>query len=177
MELVMKFTELVSQVAKPIASYRQIIFKTFIIALSTGGSSNHVSGIFRRFSDIFGLTGITRKRLPLLKELGKQLKEDAETDRIHIYGKERDCTFSQMICMSKALKCKIKVVLIYRNSYIFPIFTTDLTLTAQQMIEYYSARWKIESGFKELKHAIGILDSQCRKEQAVENHFVLAFSA
>jgi hypothetical protein len=63
MELVMKFTELVSQVAKPIASYRQIIFKTFIIALSTGGSSNHVSGIFRRFSDIFGLNSITRKRL------------------------------------------------------------------------------------------------------------------
>jgi hypothetical protein len=364
----MKFTELVSQVSTPIASYRQIIFKTFIIALSTGGSSNHVSGIFRRFTDLLNITNITRKRFynflnsaklpwdsmwmilvkmlgsnaitddrvlvalddstygktgkniagcdshfdhaakqnwskwifghcrvvagvltfghsrwmflpfaqrnfrplpkgtknskklsydewlntksgigaslvvkiaklfrhkvlivcdswfgtePLLKEaqekseyqidllsrlrinstlfelpieenevkrgrkrkygerlsplreLAKQLKQDAVTDRIHIYGKERDCTFVEIICMSKALKRKIKVVLIYRGSYVFPIFTTDLTLTAQQMIEYYSARWKIESGFKELKHEVGILDSQCRNEQAVENHFNL----
>jgi DDE family transposase len=113
------------------------------------------------------------ERLPATKELAEQLKKDAETDRIHIYGKDRDCTFSQMRCMSRALKCKIKVIFIYRGSYVFPIFTTDLTLTAQQMIEYYSARRKIESGFKELKHEIGILDSQCRNKQAVENHFNL----
>lgn len=62
MEITMKFTELLSRVAEPIATYRKIIFKTFMIALSTGGGSNHVSGIFRRFSDIFGITDITRKR-------------------------------------------------------------------------------------------------------------------
>jgi hypothetical protein len=41
------------------------------------------------------------------------------------------------------------------------------------MIEFYSARWKIESGFKEIKQDIGAIDSQCRKPLAVENHFDL----
>jgi len=45
------------------------------------------------------------------------------------------------------------------------------------MIEHYSARWKIESGFKELKHEIGALDNQARKKESVENHFELCCMA
>ena len=41
------------------------------------------------------------------------------------------------------------------------------------MIEYYSTRAKVESGSKELEHEIGTLDSQCRNENAVENHLGL----
>ena len=37
-------------------------------------------------------------------------------------------------------------------------------------MEYYSARWKIESGFKELKHDIGSQKSQVRLEHSVKNH-------
>ena len=40
-----------------------------------------------------------------------------------------------------------------------------------------SARWKIESGFKELKHEIGALDNQARKKESVENHFELCCMA
>jgi hypothetical protein len=75
--------------------------------------------------------------------------------------------------MSKALKCKVKVVFVYRKGFCFPLITTDLSLSAELMIEYYSARWKIESRFKEIKHEIGALDSQCRNTVAVENHFDL----
>ncbi len=39
-----------------------------------------------------------------------------------------------------------------------------------QIIEYYGARWKIESGFKELKQDIGSQKNQCRNAQAVTNH-------
>ena len=56
-------------------------------------------------------------------------------------------------------------------------FPTDLTLSSEQMIEYYSARWKIESGFKEIKHEIGALDTQARKRNAVENHFNFCYLA
>jgi IS4 transposase len=35
------------------------------------------------------------------------------------------------------------------------LFTTDLALSVEQIIEFYGARWKIESGFKELKQEIG----------------------
>ena len=40
-----------------------------------------------------------------------------------------------------------------------------------------SARWKIESGFKELKHEIGAIDNQARKKESVENHFELCCMA
>ncbi|TXL04156.1 transposase [Methylococcaceae bacterium CS3] len=45
-----------------------------------------------------------------------------------------------------------------------------LNLSITQIIEYYGARWKIESGFKELKQDIGSQKSQCRNAQAVTNH-------
>lgn len=42
---------------------------------------------------------------------------------------------------------------------------------------WLTARWKIESGFKELKHEIGALDNQARKKESVENHFELCCMA
>lgn len=114
------------------------------------------------------------KRLPHVRTLADNMKDEARTEKVFIYGRERNCTFSELICMSKAWKCQVKIVFVYRaNGTVFPLITSDLTLTAAQMIEYYAARWKIESGFKELKHEIGALDSQCRNENAVENHFNL----
>jgi len=114
------------------------------------------------------------KRLPSVKELAENLKDEQKTEKMHIYGKERDCTYAEVICVSKALKTQVKVVFIYmRNGRVFPLITTDLTLSAKQMIEWYSARWKIESGFKELKLELGAIDSQARKKQSVENHFDL----
>ena len=74
--------------------------------------------------------------------------------------------------MSKALRRKIKVNIAYkRNGFVFPIFTSDLELSAEKAIEYYAARQRIEAGFKGLKHELGALDNQSRKKNAVENHF------
>ncbi len=86
-------------------------------------------------------------------------------------------SLSEIICMSKALKCRVKVIFVYYRNFAFPLVTTDLSLPAERMIEYYSARWKIESGFKEIKHEIGSLDSQCRNLSAVDNHFQLCLFA
>jgi len=114
------------------------------------------------------------RRLPPIEELAATMRPKAATHTMHIYGRTRECTYSELICVSKALKCVVRVVFIHRsNGRFFPLVTTDLQLTAKQMVEYYAARWKIESGFKELKHEIGALDSQCRNENAVENHFNL----
>jgi len=123
-----------------------------------------------------GKRGRSRKygeKLPPVRKLAAELRKNAKTAMVHIYGKKRECLFSEIVCMSGALKCKVKIVFIYRRENVFPLVTTDLSLPAEQCIEYYSARWKIESGFKELKHEIGALDSQCRNELAVENHFDL----
>ena len=47
---------------------------------------------------------------------------------------------------------------------------TDLTLSVEQIIEYYGARWKIESGFKEIKQEIGSSKSQVRNSESVLNN-------
>ena len=107
--------------------------------------------------------------------LATKLHESAKSAKIFMYSKTRDVQYSETIVMSKALQRKIKIVFVYRkNGYVFPIFTTDLDLPAEKAIEYYAARWKIEAGFKELKHELGVLDNQSRKVNAVENHFNLA---
>jgi hypothetical protein len=114
------------------------------------------------------------KQLASVKILSAQLRKVAKTASIHIYGKNRKVEFSELLCISKAFGCQVKVVFVYYKGFTFPLITTDLTLTAEQMIVFYSARWKIESGFKEIKQDIGAIDSQCRKPLAIENHFDLS---
>lgn len=111
------------------------------------------------------------KRLPSITEYAQQLER--HEDEFLIYGKKRKCRYSVFTCMHQGFKCEIKIVVVYHRNNIFPIVSTDLTLTPKQMIELFSARWKIESGFKELKHELGALDNQARKEYSVENHFNL----
>jgi len=72
--------------------------------------------------------------------------------------------------MLKTLKCAVRVVWIYRKSQWIALFSTDLNLSVVQIIEYYGARWKIESGFKEIKQEIGSSKSQTWNPHAVTNH-------
>ena len=48
---------------------------------------------------------------------------------------------------------------------------------SKQIIEYYGARWKIESGFKELKQEIGSSKSQTRNAHAVITHINFSMMA
>jgi len=57
------------------------------------------------------------------------------------------------------------------------LFSTDLDLSIKQIIEYYGARWKIESGFKELKQEIGSSKSQTRNAHAVITHINFSMMA
>ena len=72
--------------------------------------------------------------------------------------------------MMKTLKCSVRVVWIYRQSNWVALLTTDLDLSVEQIIEFYGARWKLESGFKEIKQEIGSANSQTRNPHAVINH-------
>lgn len=94
----------------------------------------------------------------------------ATTYWVNLYGKQRDVRAFDKIVKLKTLKCSVRVVWIYRKSSWVALFTTDLDLTVEQIIEYYGARWKIEAGFKEIKQDIGSAKSQNRKPLAVINH-------
>ena len=105
-----------------------------------------------------------------VKELAEKYKDSAIEVTSLVYRKKRKMFAYSKIFMSKSFKCKIKVVFTYYKNHVVALATTDLTLTVEQILECYSARWKIESGFKELKHDIGSQKSQVRLEQSVKNH-------
>jgi len=102
--------------------------------------------------------------------LANDYKGMAKEYAINLYGKTRAVCAYDRVVMLKTLKCQIRVVWIYRKTRWVALFSTDLSLSVEEIIEYYGARWKIESGFKELKRDIGSADTQTRNPHAVMNH-------
>ena len=83
----------------------------------------------------------------------------------------------ERVVMLKTLKCPVRVVWVYRQKQWVALFSTDLTLSVEKVIEYYGARWKIEAGFKELKRDIGSAETQSRNPYAVTNHLHFSMMA
>lgn len=104
-------------------------------------------------------------------------KERAQEVTVNLYGRKRTVLTYRQIVMQKTLKCPIQVVWVYRRTQWVALFTTDLSLSTAEIIEYYGARWKIEAGFKELKQDIGSAETQNRNPVAVKNHLNLCMMA
>ncbi len=109
-------------------------------------------------------------RLGTCAEIAAKVKTQASTHRVFLYGNYRDVMATSKVVMLKTLKCPVRVVWVFRKTQWVALFSTDLGLTIEQIIEYYGARWKIESGFKEIKQDIGSSKSQTRNAHAVINH-------
>ena len=68
--------------------------------------------------------------------LWPRLKASDKSANIFMYSNNRDILYLTYL-MSKALRRKIKVIFVYsKNGFVFPIFTTDLELSAEKAIEY-----------------------------------------
>ena len=102
--------------------------------------------------------------------LAKANKERARETTVNLYGRTRTVWAYEQIVMQRTLKRQIRVVWVYRRTQWIAMFTTDLSLSVTEIIEYYGARWKIEAGFKELKQDIGSAETQNRNPVAVQNH-------
>ncbi len=109
-------------------------------------------------------------KLGAVSALAADRREQAEKILVFLYGKQREVLATEQVVMLKNLRCAARVVWVFRKTRSVAFFTTDLTLSVQQIIEYYGARWKIESGFKEIKQEIGSARSQTRNAHAVTNH-------
>jgi len=116
-------------------------------------------------------------RLGTCTEVAARIKPQASNHRVFLYGHYRDVLASTKIVMLKTLKCPVQVVWVFRKTQWIALFSTDLDLTTEQIIEYYGARWKIESGFKEIKQDIGSSKSQTRNAHAVINHINFSMMA
>jgi hypothetical protein len=127
-----------------------------------------------------GKRGRSRKygnRLGTCAEMAATIKPEASCHRVFLYGHYREVMASTKVVMLKTLKCPVRVVWIFRKTQWIALFSTDLDLTTEQIIEYYGARWKIESGFKEIKQDIGSSKSQTRNAHAVINHINFSMMA
>jgi hypothetical protein len=109
--------------------------------------------------------------------LASLYRDRARSYNVNLYGRSREVMAFDRILMLKTLKCSVRVVWIFRKTQWIALFTTDLSLSVEQIVEYYGARWKIEAGFKELKREIGSSQSQCRNPQAVGNHLNFSMMA
>jgi hypothetical protein len=109
-------------------------------------------------------------RLGSVDECASKWKEHAQPYTVFLYGKQREVQAYSQSMMVKTMKCPVRVVWVYRKTRYVALMTTDLSLSVEQIIEYYGARWKIESGFKEIKQEIGSSKSQVRNSESVLNH-------
>ncbi len=141
----------------------------------------HMISRLRSNNNVFDLPGSRTKKGPgRPKKYGKKLgntsslalqyKLLANEYDVNLYGRTRTIVAYDRVVMLKTLKCAVKVVWVYRKTQWVALFSTDLTLSVEKIIEYYGARWKIEAAFKELKRDIGSAQTQTRHPIAVMNH-------
>ena len=127
-----------------------------------------------------GRPGRPRKygiRLGNAAQLAAAMREHANAYTLHVYGALREVVATDRVVMLKTLRCPVRVVWVYRKSQWVALVTTDLDLSVEQIIEYYSARWKIEAGFREIKQEIGSSQTQTRNPDAVTNHLHFCMAA
>jgi hypothetical protein len=117
------------------------------------------------------------KRLGSAADVAAALREQAKVYTVHVYGALREVLAAERIVTLKTLRCRARVVWVYRKSQWVALVTTDLALSVEQIVEYYSARWKIEAGFREIKQEIGSAHTQTRNADAVTNHLHFCMAA
>jgi len=116
-------------------------------------------------------------RLGTCAEMAAGFISHSSIHHVFLYGKYRDVNAFSKTVMLKTLKCPVRVVWVFRKTQWIALFSTDMELSIEQIIEYYGARWKIESGFKEIKQDIGSSKSQARNAHAVINHINFSMMA
>ena len=116
-------------------------------------------------------------KLGTTSELAGENRDLAQEYTVNLYGRQRTVLAYDRVVMLKTLKRAVRVVWIYRKTRWVALFSTDLTLSVTQIIEFYGARWKIEACFKELKREIGSAETQTRNSVAVTNHLAFCMMA
>jgi len=117
------------------------------------------------------------EKLGNASSLAPKVKCLAKEYTVNLYGKTRTIIVHEQVVMLGSLKCPVRVVWVFRKTQWVALFSTDLTLSVEQIVEYYGARWKIESGFKELKQDLGSAETQTRNPHAVTNHLQFCMMA
>ena len=83
-----------------------------------------------------------------------------------------------LIAYSKAMKCKVRLVI-----WIMPdkkhklFFSTDTSLTGEEVLDFYRTRFQIEFCFRDAKQYCGLTDSQARDAVKLDCAFNASFAS
>jgi len=88
-------------------------------------------------------------------------------DRLTLYGKLTEVVFVVRAVWLRDVTQKVRVVVLEGAKEPFLLVSTDLTLSALQIIEIYGARFSIELTIRDLKQHFGLGDYQCTTTLAI----------
>ena len=116
--------------------------------------------------------------LPTLKTLAGQGRGFV-TQTVSIYGKTVTLRLREVVAWWPALECVVKVVITRdpeRKERVAYLVSTDLTMTAQEVVEAFARRWTIEQLFSVAKNQMGFDSAEVRTERSVVRHAALAMA-
>ena len=116
--------------------------------------------------------------LPALKTLAGQLRSFA-TREVSIYGKTVTLRLREVVAYWPALECRVLVVITrdpQRKERVAYLVTTDMSMTAQEVVEAFARRWTIEQLFSVAKNQMGLDSAEVRTERSVVRHAALTMA-
>ena len=93
--------------------------------------------------------------------------ETPTRERLSLYGKLTEVVFVVRDVWLRDVAQKVRVVVLEGAKEPFILVSTDLTLSALQIIEIYGARFSIELTIRDLKQHFGLGDYQCTTTLAI----------
>jgi hypothetical protein len=86
-----------------------------------------------------------------------------------LYGKTAHLKLKSRVVIQPTFGVKIRLVAVKwgKRPLVF-LFSTDTTMTAEQIVRAYCARFSIETGFRDSKQLFGFSTYQVRSEQSIE---------
>lgn len=94
-------------------------------------------------------------------KLADLLKSFSQEIKVDIYGKSVYATVAVRDMWLRNIPQKVRVVVVKTAGVPIIFISTDMTLTAAQIIEIYSSRFSIEIAIRDLKQHFGMGDYQC----------------
>jgi SRSO17 transposase len=108
-----------------------------------------------------------------VKTLGTVSSVYRETS-IFLYGKNKTLKISKFIGVIKNIGEVAVIVVKEKRKKPRYLVSTNIHLSAIEVVKYYANRWKIEQMIKDLKQRLGFGDYQVRNPKAIYRHVALA---
>ncbi len=110
-----------------------------------------------------------RTKVTTLSTIGSAYREVS----VFVYGKNKTLKIARFVGIIQGLGKVVVVVVKEKRKKPSYLVSTNLHLSALDIVKYYAKRWKIEQMIKDLKQRLGFGHYQVRNLQAIQRHVAL----